>query len=216
MSVVMKLIFYFLFCLLLFNTSFPFGEGGKEEIKKLSKLEILESIKNQSVDDKLEIRSPDGPWFDLSSRYTKSILLSAVIPGSGQTYLGNELKGVGFTVAFFGTGLAALLNHSNFVGREDRLKVLVDTYLQAGDFSTADRTWKEIVFEKGNRENDYNRRNLFAYLTIGVWVLNMVDVILYSDDKGENEFASSQSPKFELGLSSQGQYNGIAIKFNLP
>lgn len=208
MSIVMKLIFYFLCCLLLFNYSFPSQTGESEEIKKLSRLEILESFKNQSMDDK--------PWFDLSSRYTKSILLSAVIPGSGQTYLGSELKGIGFTVAFFGTGLAALLNHSNFVGREDRLKVLVANYLQAGDFSTADKTWKEIVFEKGNRENDYNRRNLFAYLTIGVWVLNMVDVILFTEDSGENEFSSLPSSPFEIGVASTGEYNGIALKFNLP
>jgi len=208
MSRVMKLFFIYLFSLLFVTSSFPLNNREGGEIKRLSRQDFLESMKNQTLDEK--------PWFDLSSRTTKAILLSAIIPGAGQTYLGSDLKGIGFTLAFFGTGLAALSNHSNFIGREERLKVLVENYQRAGDFTTANRAWNDIVFEKANRENDYERRNLFAYLTIGVWVLNMVDVILFSDDKGEDEFTSLQPKTFEIGLSSYSQFNGIAIKFNLP
>ena len=208
MSDSMKLFFIYLFSLLLVFDAFPAETPDGGEIKKLTKLEILELMKENSPNDK--------PWIDFSSRYTKATLLSMVIPGAGQTYLGSEIKGIGFTLAFFGVGLAALSNQSNYVGREDRLKVLIETYNNAGDFTNANRAWQDIVFERSNRDRDLDRRNLYSYITIGIWVLNMVDVIFFSEDKGVDDFSSNSLPPLQVGFTSDGQFNGLAFKFNLP
>lgn len=171
-----------------------------------SKLELLSAVKKAE---------PLFGFIDLNSRRTKSIIYSTFVPGSGQTYLGNELKGIGFTVGFFGTALTAILAHNNMVGREDRIQALTQTYLATGDFKTAEQIWNQIKFEEGNRDNDHKRRQIFSYTALGVWILNMVDVIFFSEDFGADEF-SSVDPGFNLNLSSAADLTGIELKFNLP
>lgn len=196
-----------LFVLFLLPTSFCKSGDNNVETKKLSKLEILELMKQS------QMPSSDS-FFDLNSRKTKSYIYSFFIPGAGQTYLGNSLKGAAFTIGFLGAGLGAVLNHNNFVAREERLENLSKDYLNAADFVSADRAWQELMNEKGNRDKDNDRRKYFAYATIGIWVLNIVDIILFNDDKGEDVFASSLPVRF--AIESNGTYNGLALNFILP
>ena len=69
--------------------------------------------------------------------------------------------------------------------------------------------------EKGNRDNDYDRRSIFSWLAVGVWVYNVFDVIFLTDDQGENEF-SLNNPTIDLNLVTFNDFNGVALKLNLP
>jgi len=165
-----------------------------------------------------DIKIQDEPGFfdvDFTPRKTKALVLSFLVPGSGQTYLGNELKGMGISLAFYGTALAAIIAHNNAQGREDRIKVLTQDYNTKGNYNDAEKVWQTILGEKVNRDNDYDRRAIFTWLAVGVWIYNIVDVIFLTDDQGEDEFSLNNS-LIDFDVLANDDYKGVALKLNLP
>lgn len=124
-----------------------------------------------------------------SLREIRAIVFSTLIPGAGQTYLGHFYKGLGFTLGFYGTGLMAVLSHSNFIGREDRIRSLLIDYQAAVNFDIANAAWKEIEKEKSNRELDYKKRTIYSIAAAAIWAANVVDILYFSDDTGTTEFS---------------------------
>lgn len=186
------------------------GEGKKknnEQTEIKNKYELLADFKVQ-----------DEPGFfdvEFTPRKTKALVFSTFIPGSGQTYLGNELKGMGISLAFYGTALAAIIAHNNALGKEDRIQVLTQDYNTKGNYNDAEKVWQTILTEKAGRDNDYNRRAIFTWLAVGVWVYNVFDVVFLTDDQGENAF-SFNNQIIDLNLITQNDFNGVALKLNLP
>jgi len=166
-----------------------------------------------------DIKIQDEPGFfdvDFTPRKTKALVLSFLVPGSGQTYLGDELKGMGISLAFYGTALSAIIAHNNAQGREDRIKVLTQDYNTKGNYNDAEKVWQTILGEKENRDNDYDRRSIFTWLAVGVWLYNIVDVIFLTGDQGENEFSHNNNSIFNFNFMEHNNFNGIALKLNLP
>ena len=205
----MKIIFLTLLTIVIFShKNYCFDKKIDDKNSELKNhYELLNDFKIQ-----------DEPGFfdvDFTTRKTKALVFSTFVPGSGQTYLGSELKGMGISLAFYGTALAAIIAHNNAQGREDRIKVLTQDYNTKGNYNDAEKVWQTIVGEKGNRDNDYDRRSIFSWLAVGVWVYNVFDVIFLTDDQGENEF-SFHNPIIDLNLVTFNDFNGVALKLNLP
>ncbi len=156
-------------------------------------------------------------FFDVefTPRRTRALIFSSFIPGAGQTYLGNELKGMAISVAFYGTALTAVIAHNNAQGREDRIKVLTQEYSTKGNYKDAEKVWQAILTEKSNRDNDYDRRSLFTWTAVAVWVYNVFDLIFLTEDQGENQFSLS-NPVIDMELVTNHDFNGVALKLILP
>lgn len=197
-------------CYILLLTSTLVAAGTEPDLQqeKKSKFELIAASKNMQINS--------SAVAEISPRYVRSIIFSFLIPGAGQTYTGNHLKGAALTISFFGTALGAILNNNNFNGREERIKNLLSNYQNAGDFITADKFWVEIQNEKVNRDNDNKRRKIFTYATIGLWLLNMADIVFYNEDHGPDEFARTNPSKFQIAIESTDTFNGVALKYNLP
>lgn len=204
--------FFIFFTVLLFLFANQHGFCS-DKIKAAEKFEVKTYY--QLLND-FKIQDERGFFdVDFTPRKIKSLIFSTIIPGSGQTYLGSELKGMGISLAFYGTALSAIIAHNNAQGREDRIKVLTQEYNTKGNFNDAEKVWKTLLDEKANRDNDYDRRSLFSWLAAGVWVYNIVDVIFLTDDQGENEFSLNNST-IDINLVTQNDFNGVALKLNLP
>lgn len=197
--------FFILIFILILTPSFFANGGSNKEIK--SKLELLEEIKNISVNKNSEEK--------FTLRQIHGIILSAIVPGSGQSYLGNTLKGAAITIGFFGTGVWAMIAHNNMTGREDRIKVLTTEYNSKGTYLEAETVWKKIEAERILRDDDYKRRQIFTYTSIGIWIYNMIDVIFLTSDNGIDSFVL-KNKDVQIDLASHGNYNGIALKLFLP
>lgn len=129
-----------------------------------------------------------------TERKVVSVILSTVIPGAGQTYLGHMEKGAAFTVATIASALMAGLSENNIVGRNERLDELKVQYSAATSYIGTDTVWSKMVSTKDILDKDIKRRDLFVKVAIGLWVANMVDIILFSDDRGEKPFGLLNTP----------------------
>jgi TM2 domain-containing membrane protein YozV len=133
----------------------------------------------------------DTTLFGWSSRKLRAVVLSTVIPGSGQSYLGHSTKGAVITLGFFGCGLITVLAENNTIGRNERLTELKALYSQTVDWVEADAYWKQMVETKDILDKDAKRRDLFLKLTAVFWVGSVVDAVFFSEDLGEQAFGSA-------------------------
>ena len=185
--------------------------GNKKEVN------INTPLKNkQELINDFKLQDERGFFdLDLTPRKTKALIFSTLVPGSGQTYLGSEIKGMGISLAFYGSALAAIIAHNNAQGREDRIKVLTQEYITRGEYNKAEAVWQMILSEKSNRDNDYKRRKIFTWLAVGTWVYNIFDILFLTDDQGESEFSLNNS-HIDLNIVSSNNFHSVALKFNLP
>lgn len=159
----------------------------------------------------------ESGFFDIefTPRRTRALIYSSLVPGSGQTYLGEELKGMALSIAFYGSALYAIIAHNNALGREDRIKVLTQEYKSKGNYNEAEKVWQSILSEKSLRDDDYKRRSIFSWLAAGIWVYNVFDVLFLTGDEGEKEFSMNNSTIY-VSFTNLNYFNGIALKLNLP
>ncbi|NUN07688.1 MAG: hypothetical protein HUU54_00755 [Ignavibacteriaceae bacterium] len=155
-------------------------------------------------------------FFDLNSKYSKALILSVLVPGAGQVYLGNNLKGTGITVAFWGAAVTAMLAQNNFLGREDRIKLLTTEYKNSGTYTLAERYYTDILFEKGNRDNDYKRRNLFNIITAVLYVYNIADILFLTEDLSADDVLGQISTDIRYDAAHLGTNNIVELKIYLP
>lgn len=191
-----------------------FGQSLAEDKNKREVSLETKTIYHLHQDLKLQ----DEPGFfdvEFTPRKIKASILSTIVPGSGQTYLGHELKGMAISLGFYGTFLAAIIAHNNSQGREDRIKVLTQEYNTKGNYADAEIVWQSIIAEKADRDNDYKRRSLFSWLSVGIWAYSLFDVIFLTDDLGETQFSQINS-QFDLNIVTTDDFNGVALKINLP
>jgi hypothetical protein len=170
--------------------------------------------KKSKIELESELRSSQPfSFLNIEPENVTPIVLSTFIPGAGQIYTGNELKGAAFTLGFFSSALTALLSHNNMVGRDDQIKAFSREYKAAQDFKTADLLWKRIVESREKRDIDYKRRNLFSFISLGIWALNIADILFFNEGKGIDEFSSNDN---DLNIYFTERGTNIAIKFFLP
>jgi len=150
--------------------------------------------------------SPAEGW---TERKITAVIFSTIIPGAGQSYLGHGTKGALFTVGAFGGGLVMLLSENNIVGRNERLAELTGLYYQAIKYDTAQYVWQQMNETKKILDDDVKRRDIFRTLTIAFWALNMLDVILFTDDRGEKVFTSLHLNKQATFALVPDRRNGI-------
>ncbi len=126
-----------------------------------------------------------------SSRRTTALLYSCIMPGSGQTMLGNTYKGVGFTLVAFGSALTAGISHNNFIARNERLDALEFQYANATTWESADLLYSGMQSAHAQLKKDKNRRDLFLMISAVVWVVNIVDVLYFTEDQGQTLFSNA-------------------------
>ncbi len=200
--------FFTLFLLIVFINSCMLTVKAQQLLDdKLSKQEILSSTE-----------SSKSFWdVDITGRKLNAVIYSALVPGSGQTYLGHELKGAAISVSFYAAAIAAVIAHNNFLAREDRIKVLTKSYTETREFTKADQLWRDILNEANNRKHDYDRRKIFSYAAAGLWLLNVFDIFFLSDDLGADVFSmKGDDNPLQLRLALDENFSGVALKLYLP
>ncbi|MEW6062739.1 MAG: DUF5683 domain-containing protein [Bacteroidota bacterium] len=124
-----------------------------------------------------------------TKRRTTALLYSLAMPGSGQTMLGHPYKGVGFTLAAFGSLLTAVISHNNFIASNERLDALEFQYANATNWVSANTLYNDMIGVEQKLKLDRNRRNIFLAITAVIWAANVVDVLYNTEDQGQTIFS---------------------------
>jgi hypothetical protein len=140
--------------------------------------------------------------------------LSVVIPGGGQSFLGHDEKGAAFTIAFLGTALTAILAENNVVGRNERINELQLQYEESRSYVYSDDVWNRMKETRGIAENEAKRRDLFVKIAAVVWVANMVDMVLFTDERSEQTFGSTGG-KMPLIAIAPDQHAGVQARLTI-
>lgn len=156
-----------------------------------------DTVVRQRADSAAQESVSTNPW---TERRIISVILSTVIPGSGQTYLGHAEKGALFTIGTLGCGLIAGLSENNVVGRNERIDELKAQYELATSYIGADSIWTKLVSTKSILDKDARRRDLFVKLTAAFWIANLVDIIFFSNDRGERSFGLLETRRTTFAL----------------
>jgi len=155
---------------------------------------VMSQIARDSVRDTTLQPQPDSTvqftpqtttW---TERKIVGTILSVLIPGSGQSYLGHTEKGAAFTLATLACGLVTGLSENNIIGRNERIIELKAQYQIATNYIGADSLYGQMVNTKSLLDDNVRRRDIFLKLTVAFWIANVVDIVLFSDDKGEKPF----------------------------
>jgi TM2 domain-containing membrane protein YozV len=146
-----------------------------------------------------------------NQRKVTALVYSTFIPGAGQFYLGHKVKGVFFTLATFGSLVTTIVSQNNLVGGNERLENLELQYLNTMNWERADQLWQEMLQVKADIGKDYERRNLFLGVTVGIWVANIIDVLFFTSDKGSGDIFGS-IPEVRVSGAREGFM--ITAKFN--
>lgn len=125
----------------------------------------------------------------MTSRRTTALLYSLAMPGSGQTMLGHPYKGVGFTLAAFGSLLTAVISHNNFVASNERLDALEFQYANATNWVSANTLYNDMIGVEQQLKQHRSKRNIFIVVTAVIWSVNIVDVLYNTEDEGQTVFS---------------------------
>jgi TM2 domain-containing membrane protein YozV len=154
-------------------------------MSQIARDSIQDTTRQLRTDSTARITPQTTTW---TERKIVGTILSVLIPGSGQTYLGHAEKGAAFTLATLACGLVTGLSENNVIGRNERIIELKAQYQIATNWIGADSLWGKMVTTKSLLDDNVRRRDLFLKLTAAFWIANIVDIVLFSDDKGEKPF----------------------------
>ena len=153
---------------------------------------MRDTTRQPRIDSTVQITPQARTWTD---RKIVGTILSVLIPGSGQSYLGHTEKGAAFTLATLACGLVTGLSENNIIGRNERIIELKAQYRIATNWIGADSLWTKMLDTKTLLDDNVRRRDLFLKLTAALWIANIVDIVLFSDDKGEKPFGMLETGK---------------------
>jgi TolB-like protein len=153
-----------------------------------------------------EVQVPQADTIALSSKYvvTKSrgdaLFRSVLIPGWGQQYNDQAVKGyvfTGVTLGLIGAGVFQRLQYGN----------THDDYMAAKSKEDATELYDTMT-------NQYEQSNLLFAIAGGVWVVNIVDAYLSGTSASEVRISENTTVKPVVGATADGtQLAGLELKF---
>jgi TM2 domain-containing membrane protein YozV len=176
---------------------------------------LLETRDIERADTALVVDEGGKKDHEMTSRRVNALLLSVVVPGAGQTMLGDPYKGVGFTLAYFGSALTALISHNNFVARGERLDALEFQYATATNWASSNFIYGQMKESSDLWKQDRNRRNVFLVVSAVIWIANIADLLYNTEDKGEKIFSQNAANGTPRSLSAVPLVPQGAILFTI-
>lgn len=198
----MKIIFKFFFLILMFQLSYlpakaPAQVGSQKtnrpEVDVLSAHSLIKFDTESNFKETIKSQKDLFSFPEMNTRRITGLAYSTFVPGSGQFYLGHKLKGSLITVGFFGSLITTIVSHNNFIGNKERLDNLKFDYYNADKYSLAEELWLQIKEVHEEQKMNEKNRNIFIYVTIGLWALNIFDYLFLTDDLGVTDFALNQN-----------------------
>ncbi len=170
----------------------PYSFFGKYKIKARK-----EGYEGFSGDVNLAKRGANRITIYLKKKTSfKSMLRSTVIPGWGQFYGQNALKGVLLSSGQVALGIVTLFAVDNYNDKKREFEQAYDRFKKV-EMNFEEAKIAHLIAKKEQRETqdaqDY--KSAMIYTTIGFWIYNIFDSLLF--------FSKGKSPKNKFGRAGQ-------------
>jgi len=159
----------------------PYPIHGKYKIKATK--EGYESVK-RNVDF---VGSSESNLFIKLSPKTrfKAACRSSFVPGWGQLYGGNNVRGIIITTFQIALGVGTLVAIHDYNNAHDDFERALDNF----NMNMSSGAYREFQNELKNTEKAYNFRNTMLITTFGFWAYNILDsIIFFSENASQIEF----------------------------
>jgi len=171
-----SIMLFILFCLMLVQ-----AQAGEE---KRANLRLALSNAQVLPDD----NQPSQSTGDFSSkRMRTALIMSVIVPGAGQTYLGHSTKGALLSFLALGSVVGGYVFQSDITSNNERLVDVEGKYLSAGNFIDSDAQYQILLTLRSQSTRYQTKRNIFFGIAAAVWALNIADIIFYTPDNGKEE-----------------------------
>jgi hypothetical protein len=110
----------------------------------------------------------------------KAGVRSLVIPGWGQMYTDQRMKGFLFGAAQLGTVIGSLMSHSSYLEAKDDYNAAVAEF-ERNQKSYSDRgpLLEEVVRRQRELDKAFDRRRTWLWVAGSVWAFNVLDAIFF-------------------------------------
>lgn len=142
----------------------------------------------------------------------KAGIRSTVFPGWGQIYSERKTFGVLLNVAQLGAALGTLIAEKNYNDAVDDYKKALTNYEQNKKIYHLRDKYLDVALNKEkNADEAYNDRQIWLYVTGGLWIYNILDAIFFfpSFDK---DFINRAVPT----LSTNWQTGSAKLTWTMP
>ena len=196
-----SMVLFILFCLML----------GQAQAGEDQQANLRLALSNSQVlpDD----NQPSQSTGDFSSkRMRTALIMSVIVPGAGQTYLGHPTKGALLSFFALGSAVGGYVFQSDINSNNERMVDVEGKYLTAGNYLDSDEQYQLLQVLRNQSVRYRTKRNIFIGLAAAVWALNIADIIFYTPDMGKEEMTMS-SIRGRLDLVPLA--NGAALQLSL-
>ena len=135
---------------------------------------------------------PSQSTGDFSSiRMRTALIMSVIVPGAGQTYLGHPAKGALLSFFALGSVVGAYVFQNDITSNNERMVDVEGKYLVAGNYLDSDVQYQLLTTLRDQSVRYRTKRNIFFGIAAAVWALNIADIVFYTPDKGKEEMTMS-------------------------
>jgi hypothetical protein len=113
----------------------------------------------------------------------KAFLRSAVIPGWGQFYSGQNSRGVLFGVAALASGVVTLIAQEDFQDKRDTYEELLDDFNEERSIEIRRQMEDEINLAREEAYDAETFRNVSLGVLAAVWTYNIIDAVIFFPDR---------------------------------
>ena len=131
-----------------------------------------------------------------------SVVRSAILPGLGQIYLGQDLTGYVFMGSSLTVGLLAYNSYSKYKKAYDRVDNYYNEYLNAFDMESVREYRNLSIVAEADEKTAADEAQFMINLGIGIYVINIVHAVI-ATPKPNSDSARNQKPLFDLVYNSQ-------------
>lgn len=122
----------------------------------------------------------------------EGIILSAVFPGLGQMSSGHKLKGITLFITEVAAAAFLINAHENYRTRVSIYESSVDELqlrVSGGNYRDVDIRYKELQDDNDELDTLNNIRNTALIVAAGIYVVNLVDAVLFTSYRTESRSA---------------------------
>jgi len=165
----------------------------------------------------LSVTRQDSVFIRMSRKTpTSAGIRSAILPGWGQFYTGQNGKGASFLLAEAAAvtvvAWAEVERYDAHRAYDDALRI----YRNADEVDETEQAYLEVLRRYDELKKWHDRRNLVGYIAIAIWAANVADAVFLSPSPGTDGYASADERSGSglfASIEPEAVTVGVAVRF---